>query len=167
MTDLRVPAGPQAQRSRLTRIGARALIGRSREGERIQVGPGAVTIQATAADSDGRLAVIEYDVAPGFPGPPLHVHPFDEFFYVLEGEVTFGLGDSEVTLEAGGYVYVPGEEAHTFLNRSAQPARLLVVAVPGGFEEFFRAVAAATADGQMPDPETMARLNAEHGVRFV
>jgi hypothetical protein len=41
---------------------------------------------------------------------------------------------------------------------------MLVVMSPGGFEDFFRAVAAATAGGQIPDAETMARLNAEHGV---
>jgi quercetin dioxygenase-like cupin family protein len=126
-----------------------------------------VRIQATAADSNGRLGVIEYDVAPRSPGPPLHLHPFDEFFYVLEGALEFRLGDDAMTLEAGGYVYVPGEQPHTFSNSSELLARMLVVAVPGGFEEFFRAVAAATVDGQMPDPETMARLNAEHGVRFV
>jgi mannose-6-phosphate isomerase-like protein (cupin superfamily) len=126
-----------------------------------------VRLRATSADSDGRLAVFEYDVAAGFPGPPLHVHAFDEFFYVLEGELTFRLGDSEVTLEAGGYVYAPGEQPHTFSNPSAQPARMLVFATPGGFEQFFRALAVATADGQMPEPATMAQLNADHGVRFV
>jgi mannose-6-phosphate isomerase-like protein (cupin superfamily) len=126
-----------------------------------------VTLQATSEHSDGALAVLEYEVPPSLPGPPLHLHAFDEFFYVLEGELAFRLGDRAVTLEAGGYVYVPGQEPHTFSNPSAEPARMLVVMSPGGFEGFFRAVAAATAGGVVPDPATMARLNAEHGVTVV
>lgn len=126
-----------------------------------------MTLQATSEHSDGALAVLEYDVPPSFPGPPLHRHAFDELFYVLEGELAFRLGDSAVTLEAGGCVYVPGNEPHTFSNPSAEPARMLVVMSPEGFEGFFRAVAAATAGRGMPDPETMARLNAEHGVTIV
>ena len=35
---------------------------------------------------------------------------------------------------------------------------MLVVTSPGGFEGFFRAVAAATVEAQIPDPATMARL---------
>jgi uncharacterized cupin superfamily protein len=121
-------------------------------------------VQATAAETGGLLRVVEYEVVPGFPGPPLHVHPsFDEFFYVLDGEVTFRLGDRTETLRPGGHVYTPGTQPHTFANPSAQPGRMLIVATPGGFEGFFRAVAAATADGKLPDPDTMARLNAEFG----
>ena len=126
-----------------------------------------MTLQATSEHSDGGLAVLEYDVPASFPGPPLHLHAFDEFFYVIEGELAFRLGDSAVTLGPGGYVYVPGEEPHTFSNPSAEPARMLVVTSPGGFEGFFRAVAAATAEGGMPDPAKMARLNSEHGVTIV
>jgi quercetin dioxygenase-like cupin family protein len=144
------------------------VIGRCGEGERLQIGPGAATLLTVSADSDGRLAVIEYEVAAGFPGPPLHIHPpFDEFFYVLDGELTFRLGEESAILDAGGYVYVPGGQPHAFANASSEPARMLVVAAPAGFEGFFRSVAQLTADGTMPSPETMARLNAEHGVEFV
>ena len=111
--------------------------------------------------------MLEYDVPASFPGPPLHLHAFDEFFYVLEGELAFRPGDGAVSLGARGYVYVPGEEPHTFSNPSAEPARMLVVTSPGGFEGFFRAVAVATAEGGMPDPAKMARLNSEHGVTIV
>ena len=96
-----------------------------------------MTLQATSEHSDGALAVLEYEVSPSFPGPPLHLHAFDEFFYVLEGELAFRLGDDAVTLGAGGYVYVPGNEPHTFSNPSGEPARMLVVTSPGGFEGFF------------------------------
>jgi mannose-6-phosphate isomerase-like protein (cupin superfamily) len=141
-----------------------ALVGRRGEGERLAVGGGAVTLQVTSEHSDGGLTLIEYEVPAGFPGPPLHVHAFDELFYVLDGELAFRLGDDAVTLGAGGHVYAPGNHPHTFSNPSGEPARMLVVTSPGGFEGFFRAVAAATVEGQIPDPATMARLNAEYGV---
>lgn len=39
--------------------------------------------------SGGQVAVIDLAAPAGFAGPPLHVHDFDETFYILEGEVTF------------------------------------------------------------------------------
>lgn len=144
-----------------------ARIGPPGSGERLRIGPGAVTLMTTGAETAGTLCVLEYEVAAGFPGPPVHVHPsFDEFFYVLDGELEFRLADQSVALSGGGHVYVPGSQPHTFSNPSTRPARMLVVATPAGFEEFFRSVAEA-ADGAMPSPETMARLNAEHGVELV
>ena len=49
-------------------------------------------------DSGGHVAVVELS---GGGRPPLHRHDFDETFYVLEGELTFQLGDARVTRRAG------------------------------------------------------------------
>jgi len=40
---------------------------------------------------------------------------------------------------------------------------MLITAAPGGFERFFRDMAAAAAGGS-PAPEVAAELNAKHGV---
>jgi quercetin dioxygenase-like cupin family protein len=55
-----------------------------------------------AGQSDGELSVIDRPVGADFGGPPLHHHAFDEAFYVLEGEMTFQLGDELRTASAGG-----------------------------------------------------------------
>jgi quercetin dioxygenase-like cupin family protein len=135
--------------------------------ERITLGEAVVTITLASEQTGGELAVLEYDVPAGFPGPPLHVHPgFDEFFYVLEGEMQFRLREETIAGIPGTSVYAPGDWPHTFSNPSRETARLLIVLSPGGFEQFFRDIAAA-AGGRMPPPEVAERLNAEHGVHVV
>jgi hypothetical protein len=68
------------------------------------------------------------------------------------------------TAPAGTVIYVAGAEPHTFANPSGRPARMLVVLLPAGFERFFRDGA---AQGRLLAPETLARLNAEHGVELM
>jgi uncharacterized cupin superfamily protein len=75
--------------------------------------------------SGGAVSMIDVVAPAGFPGPPLHVHDFDEAFYVLEGELTFQLEDRLVTAGAGELAFAPRNVPHTFANRSgALPARL-------------------------------------------
>ena len=50
------------------------------------------THKVNGADTDGRLAVMEMTFPQGA-SPPLHTHPQDETFYVLEGEVLAWEGD--------------------------------------------------------------------------
>jgi quercetin dioxygenase-like cupin family protein len=107
-------------------------------------------------DSDGLLAVVEYVVAAGEGGPPLHVHPkHGEGFYVLDGEVTFQVRDELTTVRAGSLVYAVAGTPHTFANRGGRDARMLVLCAPAGFEEYFDRLAAAPAGDRasvLPDP---------------
>jgi quercetin dioxygenase-like cupin family protein len=102
-------------------------------------------------ENDGRVGVVESTTQPGFGGPPLHHHPFDELFYVLEGELTFQVDDEVFTRGAGEYVFAPGGTVHTFANRSDAPARYLLVITPGGFERYFARIAADNAGGGPPE----------------
>jgi uncharacterized RmlC-like cupin family protein len=74
---------------------------------------------------------------PGFAGPPLHHHDFDEAFYVLEGELTFRLGDELFTRRAGELAFAPRGAPHTYANHSGAAARALIVCTPAGFERYF------------------------------
>ena len=68
-------------------------------------------------------------------GPPMHVHAHeDDAFYVLDGELTFVLGDDEVAAPAGTFVLVPPGVEHTFENRTDTPVRMLNVHAPAGFD---------------------------------
>lgn len=90
-----------------------------------------------------RVTVVDYTAPAGFPGPPLHIHPgFDEVFIVIEGTLTARVRERVLEVEPGGTAYVPGSIAHTFANEGPYPVRFLVVCAPGGFEDYFRAVAA-------------------------
>ena len=74
-------------------------------------------------------------MAPGRDGPEAHVHDDeDDAFYVLDGEITFILGEDEVAAPAGTFVLVPPGVEHTFANRTAEPVRILNVHAPAGFD---------------------------------
>jgi quercetin dioxygenase-like cupin family protein len=59
---------------------------------------------------------------------PLHRHSVEEGWVVLEGELTFRLGDEDVTVAAGNVVRVPSEVAHAVVNDSGAAARALTAA---------------------------------------
>ena len=100
--------------------------------------------------SDGRVAMVDNDVAAGFGGPPLHYHDFDEAFYVLEGELTFQLGDELFTRGPGELAFAPAGAHHTFANLSGADARTLIVITPAGFERYFDRMAAKAAGVEPP-----------------
>src|SRR5438552_907045 len=84
------------------------------------------TIKVEDADTGGKYAAVEATVAPQN-GPPPHIHHReDESFYVLEGELSFLVGDRTILARAGSYVYVPQGMLHTFKNVGMKAAKLLV-----------------------------------------
>ena len=71
------------------------------------------------------------------------------------------LGEEEVVVRAGELVFKPRRQWHTFWNAGNEPARMLEIISPGGFEQAFRDIAAI--DGE-PEPEAMAEIAARYGV---
>ena len=113
------------------------------------------TLKAGGEQTQGRLAVLE-QVCGGAP-PPLHVHARDhEAFYVLDGSVDLYLGDDVHSVGAGAFCLVPPGTPHTFASTSPEPARMLLLVAPSGFEAFLAEVERAfpEADG-MPAPEAV------------
>ena len=90
-----------------------------------------------ASDSDEQLSIIEMHVAAGWGGPPLHHHDFDEAFYVLDGELTFQLGEQVVTRGPGTLTFAPGGSHHTLANLGTDDATYLLICTPAGFERRF------------------------------
>jgi mannose-6-phosphate isomerase-like protein (cupin superfamily) len=129
-------------------------------GERLELYGNVLDVKLSAAESGGELAVVEYDAIAGFPGPPLHVHDFDELFYVLAGRLTIRAGDDAHELEAGGCGYVVGDLPHTFANATDERVRFLCVCAPGGFEDYFRALVSG-------DQAAVAAASERHGLRTV
>src|SRR3954451_16061545 len=94
-------------------------------------------IHLRSEDSDDVISAIELSVPVGWDGPPLHQHDFDEAFCVLEGELTFQLGDELATRGPGTLTFAKRGSIHTLANLSAAPARYLLVCTPAGFERRF------------------------------
>ena len=97
----------------------------------------------SSADTNGAWALVEYVAPPGFAGPPLHFHKVtSEGFYVLDGSVSFHLGEQIFVGEPGAMVYIPTYTIHTFSNPGEKPARFLTFILPGGFEDYFKEIVA-------------------------
>jgi quercetin dioxygenase-like cupin family protein len=83
------------------------------------------------------FGVVEAVVNPG-DEPPLHIHSReDEWFYLLDGDVTFHVGRENYHATAGAFVSFPRGIEHTYTVESPS-ARLLVLNTPGGFEQMFK-----------------------------
>jgi quercetin dioxygenase-like cupin family protein len=82
------------------------------------------------------IGVTEVVISPG-EEPPLHVHDaHDEWFYLIEGEMTFHVGNENFRGQKGAFVSFPRRIPHTFTVESAS-AHFLVFNTPGGFEKMF------------------------------
>ena len=112
---------------------------------------GRIEVLVRGEQSGGRIAVMENRVGVGFAGPRLHHHDFDELFYVLDGELTFQLGDEVFTRRAGELAFAPRGVHHTFANHSGAEARTLIVCTPAGFERYFARMAAEQQGVDVPD----------------
>lgn len=115
-----------------------------------------LAFKVASRETDGMYALLDYSMPPRFAGPPLHWHKVtNEGFYVLEGKISFML-DSQVFIgEPGAFVYVPTRRIHKFSNEENQPARMLSVVTPGGFEEYFKElVTLAQSEPTWPPTDT-------------
>ena len=132
-----------------------------------------VTVKASRETTGGAVAVVEHLGVQGL-GSPLHVHHNeDEWFYVMEGELTVWVGGDVFRAPAGSFVYGPRGIPHTFLVSSPQ-ARFLLVAEPAGFEAFMyelsepaEALTLPPATVQSPPPEQMMAAAAKYGLDIV
>jgi mannose-6-phosphate isomerase-like protein (cupin superfamily) len=141
------------------------------EGEAIWQLGNQFTVKAAGDRTGGRFALLE-QVCAGMP-PPMHIHEADdEAFYVLAGSVDLHVGDEVHHAEAGAFCFVPAGVTHSFLSTSAEPARLLLVVSPPGFEQFFAEVQRRFPEAEgVPDPAAagpvLAELAAQYGLQIV
>jgi quercetin dioxygenase-like cupin family protein len=95
--------------------------------------------------------------------PPLHVHrDHDEGFFVLEGEVTLLLPESEVTLTAGEFFLAPRGVPHSY-RVGDHRARWLCTSTPGRFVDFVDEVT------ELPEqsPDVVGTVAAAHGIELL
>ena len=110
------------------------------------------TVKIGRADTNGSFGLLEIVVPPGH-GSPWHVHPEeDEWFYVLDGNITFYVGDTRLDLTAGGFAFGPKGVPHTFIGAGPEPAKALVGFAPMQFEGFLREVGQSAPARVLPPP---------------
>ena len=112
------------------------------------------TIKISRADTAGQFGLIEIVVPAGI-GSPWHVHPEeDEWFYVLDGDLTFYVGDTRLALSPGSFGFGPKGVPHTFIGGAPNGARALVGFEPALFEGFLREVGTPAPARVLPPPHT-------------
>jgi len=135
--------------------------GRFGEAEPLELFGVQIRILMPAAAMEGGLSVFEDRNEPGA-GPPLHVHhDAEEVFHILDGDYRFQCGEEVIEAGRGDVVVVPRGTPHTYLNVGVGAGRLLAAMRPGGFEGFFREVAAC----KLQPPGDMAAI-VEIGARY-
>jgi quercetin dioxygenase-like cupin family protein len=109
------------------------------------------TIKTSGQDSGGAFAIFEA-LVPSQSGPPPHRHSReDEAFYVLEGELEFHVDGRQIVAGTGAWITLAKGSLHRFKNIGQSPARLLILVVPAGLDEFFLEVG---REGNPLSPDT-------------
>ena len=112
-------------------------------------GGGLATIKATGKETDDLYSIVEV-LEPQGTKAPLHVHrKEDEAFYILEGEMTFHIGEETIKARPGSFVFGPKDVPHTYTVDSG-PARLLFLLSPAGFEGFIEAISKPAKERTLP-----------------
>jgi mannose-6-phosphate isomerase-like protein (cupin superfamily) len=82
------------------------------EGRLYPMGRLSAAFKADGEESNGRYSISEWWLDPDTLGPGAHSHPEDDVFYVIEGTVSFFMGDSWIDAPKGSFVLAPGGVPH-------------------------------------------------------
>jgi Cupin domain len=125
------------------------------------------------------MTLLEIPCKPSSVVAPVHTHTLeDEYQLILEGEVAFELDGEVIHARAGDMVIQERGVPMAIWNPAAQPARLLVMFTPGGYDEYLMEVTPLIVAGNraaMPavwakygltiDPSSIPRIMQQHGLR--
>jgi len=136
---------------------------------------GLATVKATGKQTDGRYTLVEVLEPEG--EQPFHVHHReDEGFWVLEGELTFEVGEETIKASPGTFLFGPRDVPHRYTVDSG-PAKLLFILSPAGFEEFIYATSEPARKYTLPpspegppseaEMEQLAAVAREYGAELL
>ena len=117
-----------------------------------------VRFMVDGAEADERFSLVEHPMSPRALAAPLHRHNReDEYSFVVEGRVGALLGDEVLVGEPGDLIFKPRNRWHTFRNAGDEPARILEIISPAGFEKFFEELVDLGGVAQA-EPHVLAEL---------
>lgn len=126
-------------------------------------------VLAGGARTAGTVVFGEARLPAGAPGPHRHVHTReDEAVYVIEGEMTFEVGDTRFTAGSGTLVWLPREVPHTFANLGQDMVWAFGTITPAGLEGMFEEQAKYFSSlAGPPDEDVVDDIGRRYGVRRV
>ncbi len=127
---------------------------------------------ADANDTGGRFSLME-QLFPQGSGPGPHKHTWsDETYYILDGEITFLIGDEIHTAKTGDFVTVPRDTRHAF-RVDSETARFLNGYTPASWEALIADMGTPTTErtlppkGLKPDPSRKPNPSAKYGLDWL
>jgi quercetin dioxygenase-like cupin family protein len=136
--------------------------------EEMRVGQLAIRFLVESGDSNGAVAVFEFDVPAGAKVPVAHSHDgYEETIYGLEGVLNWTVEGMSSAIGAGEALCIPRGAVHHFDNTGDVDARALAIVTPGILgPEYFREVAEVldAAAGGPPDLAEVAAVMRRHGL---
>jgi mannose-6-phosphate isomerase-like protein (cupin superfamily) len=121
------------------------------EGRSYPMGRISAVFKADGEETLHQYSISEWWLEPKTQGPGAHAHPEDDVFYVVEGIMSFLLGDRWIDAAKGSFVLAPGGVTHDFENRSSARAGILNLSVPGNFEPHMPGIVEWFADNPPGD----------------
>ena len=136
--------------------------------EEIKVGEMTIRFLLEGEQSDGSVAVFEFDVPAGSKVAAAHSHDgFEETIYGLEGTLVWTVEGQAHEVGSGEVLCIPRGAVHQFENLGELGAKALAIVTPGILgPEYFRGVAAVldAAAGGPPDLAAIATVMRRHGL---
>lgn len=121
-------------------------------------------ILMAGAQTGGRFALIQMVIRREHE-PPRHIHVReDEVLYVVEGTIIVSVGGEREEYSTGDAVYLPRGVEHGYALCTDE-ARLLLLALPAGIEEFYRELDSASMEGAAY-VERLVALAARYGIEI-
>jgi quercetin dioxygenase-like cupin family protein len=122
-------------------------------------------IKISSKDTNGDIAVFEQTGLTPKGGPPLHIHPNqDEWFYIIEGEYLFQVGEEKFDMKKGDTIFLPRNVQHAFIQKT-EKGKVIVSYLPAGkMEDFFK-----TTDAWLspPSKEEIIKVFETHDMKVV
>ncbi len=136
------------------------------EGEAGFLGSIGVRFMIDGKEAGERFSLVEHPMSARALAAPLHRHTReDEYSFVVEGRVGALLGDEALVASPGDLIFKPRNQWHTFWNAGDEPARILEIISPAGFERFF-AELVDLGGVAGAEPQTMAALCDRYGLEM-
>ncbi|HKH81890.1 MAG TPA: cupin domain-containing protein [Methylovirgula sp.] len=125
-----------------------------------------VRFMIDGAEAGERFSLVEHPMSARALAAPIHRHTReDEYTYILEGSVGALLGDAVVIGTPGDLIFKPRNQWHTFWNAGDEPARILEIISPAGFENFFRELV-DLGGVTKTEPRVLTELSARYGMEM-
>ncbi len=115
--------------------------------------------KADGEETRGAYSVSEWWLQANSAGPPVHDHPEDHVFYVIEGTMAFCLDGDWLSATRGSYLLIPG--GTPFENRSDERLGFISFNQPGGFEQQAQPIADWFADNPLGDARHEHNINTQ------